>query len=115
MKNIIFIKPKKQLGKIKLTVHKSGKLGFSKEAEKILNLQDNRFVKFGFDNDKSIFLKIQLTHDEECFKIAKAGEYFYILSPELLESFEIKKGETFTFDILEDKDKFFKLQKRHFK
>ena len=115
MNNIIFIKPKSPLGKTKLTLHKTGKFGFSSEANKLLNLAENRFVKFGLDNFKNIFLKVQLEQDDECFRIAKAGEYYYIFSLDLLESLDVKKGENITFDLTEDKEGFFKLKKRHFK
>jgi hypothetical protein len=114
MNKITFIKPKSPLGKIKLTLHKTGKFGFTNEAKKILNLTENRFIKFGLDNFKTIFLKVQLEQDDECFRIAKAGEYYYIFSLDLLEQLNVKKGENITFDLIEDKEGFFKMNKRYF-
>ncbi len=44
--NLTFIKPKKGNGKLKLTVQKTGKLGFSMECNKTFNFDKNGFVKF---------------------------------------------------------------------
>lgn len=114
MNNLTFIKPKKQLGKIKLTLQKSGKFGFSNEASKILNLTKNRFIKFGVDNYKNIFLKVQQEHDEECFRISKAGAYFYLNYSELLEIFNVKKTDSITFDLIKDKGNYFKMKIRNY-
>lgn len=114
MKNITFIKPKKQVGKVKLTLHKSGKLGFSREADKALNISENRYVKFGTDDLKNIYLKTQKELDDECFRITKAGEYFYLNYSELLEVLNVKKSDNVTFDLVHNDNQYFKLVKRNY-
>ncbi len=47
MIDIEFFKPKNQAGKAKISVQKSGRLGFNKIAIEELNLKSNRFCKIG--------------------------------------------------------------------
>jgi len=79
---IKFYKPIVTTGNIKCTIHKNGKMGFSRQAINKLNINENGHVKIGFnaenENDKNLYLVIQDHKDEETFKINKAGDYFYV-------------------------------------
>ena len=113
-----FIKPQEDKGSVKLTVHKTGKLGFSKNAIEMLSLQDNRCCKFarGEDGEK-LYLLITNKKDEYTFNISKAGDYFYVKAKSFLSDLNIDyqdKETTTIFDIseLEEQKGVYKLSKR---
>ena len=54
--NINFIKPKEINTVAKITIHKSGKMGFSRGASELLRLDVNKYAKFGFNEDKDFFI-----------------------------------------------------------
>ena len=110
MNQLKFIKPIKKIGVLKLSTQKSGKIAFSKQLERELNLLENRFLKIGVDNFNNVFFKVQKTTDDETFKISKRGAYFYLEYLELLNILNFKKGELKQFEVKEDKDKFFKIK-----
>ncbi len=109
------IKPKEPNAIAKITVHKTGKLGFSKGAMKILNLEQNKFSKFGYDEEENFFIIMCEDSDDETFNVAKAGDYYYITAKSLLEDLEIdyKSDDTTIFDIRKtEKENIYKLNKR---
>ncbi|MGU3377672.1 hypothetical protein [Chryseobacterium sp. M5A1_1a] len=108
------IKPTKK-SKLKLTVHKSGKLGFSKDCDRLFNLDVNRFVKFAKDNDENTYLKIFNLPDGETFKISKAGDYYYVNDLELLKDLKVSAIQSVTFDLYPSEDGFFAMLKRFYK
>ncbi|WP_312306575.1 hypothetical protein [Chryseobacterium sp.] len=50
------IKPKLNNIKLKLTLQKTGKLGFSAECNRLFNLDENRYVKFATDSENNPYL-----------------------------------------------------------
>lgn len=80
-----FIKPKESNAPAKITVHKSGKLGFSRGAMDLLNLEENRYAKFGLDEEENLCIVMVAEADEETFAVAKAGQYYYINAKVLLQ------------------------------
>lgn len=77
-----FFKPGELEKPIRLSVHKSGKLGFSTEAAKRLKLAVNKTAGIGTnaedENDKNLYLAIMDGDHPGNFKVSKAGNYFYI-------------------------------------
>ena len=61
--DIKFYIPKATTGNIKCTLHKNGKMGFSKQAIEKLHLKTNGYSKLGFNaddsSDKSLYMIIQ--------------------------------------------------------
>lgn len=109
------IKPKEPNAIAKITVHKTGKLGFSKGASEVLELEGNKFAKFGYDDNENFFIVMYKESDEETFNIAKAGDYFYITAKSLLDDLGIdyKSNDTTIFDIKKtEMENMFKLNKR---
>ena len=109
------LKPKEPNAIAKLTVQRSGKLGFSKGALELLDLEANKFAKFGFDELENFYIVIYKESDEETFNISKAGDYYYINAKTLLEDLEIdySSDDTTIFDIRRtDVENTFKLNKR---
>ena len=83
-----FFKPKESTGTYKLTVHKTGKLGFSKAASDLLDLKRNKYCKIGEgkgeDGSASLFMVISKEKDEFTYSISKAGDYYYLKANQLL-------------------------------
>jgi len=100
---------------LKLTFHKSGKLGFSKLCNATLSLQKNKYAKFGKNEIGEMYLYLTNDNEEDTFKIARAGEYYYINIKRNLEDFGINETDSLTFDIGNFEEKFFKLTRRDFK
>jgi len=96
---ISFIKPKHIASNVKCTIHRSGKLGFSKAAIKELNVDETTFVKIGMNeedtNDKNLYMLILKEKDDDAFKVNKAGRYYYLntkyLFEDLMEDYRTKK------------------------
>ncbi|MCL2098545.1 MAG: hypothetical protein FWH23_07310 [Bacteroidales bacterium] len=107
MINLKFIDPIEDNGVAKLTVHKSGKLGISKSAMKLLDITVNRYCKFAYDennNEKSkvLYMVMEKENDGKAYNISKAGEYYYIKAKNLLNELNIDYTDTKTtiiFDI----------------
>lgn len=117
---INYYKPTVTTGNIKCTVHKNGKLGFSRQAIKKLNISEKSYAKIGFNaennNDRDLYLRIQDNRDEETFKINKAGDYYYVNTKYLFDDLKIDYArKKIIFDIKEldeNEDGIYKLSKR---
>lgn len=101
---ITFIQPKLQLGKVKCTVHLSGKLGFSKAAVKELGISDNSFIKLGINeedqNDNNLYMLVMGEESADAYKINKAGDYYYVNTQHLLDKRGIDyKNKKVIYDI----------------
>jgi len=90
---ILFFKPTITTGNIKCTIHKNGKMGFSRQAIHKLKISDNNYAKIGINaenkNEKNLYLIIQGHKDEETFKINKAGDYYYINTKYMFDELDI--------------------------
>lgn len=86
---IRILKPKNSVSPAKLTVQKSGKMSFSKGSVEMLGIEQNRFVKFGIDENNNLYLFFSKKADEETFKISRTGQYYYIMAKALLEDIGI--------------------------
>lgn len=65
--------------KLKATIQKSGRLGFTEEAAKAMDLQSGKYAKFAQDDEKkSLYLIIIREKDEEAFQIKESSGYFYV-------------------------------------
>lgn len=110
-----FIKPEQTASNAKLTVHKTGKLGFSRGAMELLNTADNRFARFGYDEQDQLLMEVSATEQENSFAISKAGEYDYMNAKHLLEELGVDytAPHTTIFDIKKTPEKnIYKLAER---
>ncbi|WP_295811482.1 hypothetical protein [uncultured Apibacter sp.] len=122
MLNLNFVTPREGEGTAKLTVHKSGRLGFSKSAIELLNVENYRYCKFAFnkedETDENIYMVLNKESDEFSFNISKAGEYYYIKAKNFLSDLKIDytdDAKTYIFDIykMDNEDLIvYKLKKR---
>ena len=117
---IKFLKPKLPVGKVKCTVHLSGKLGFSKAAIKELGIDDNSYIKIGINEEESydtnLYMAILGEENADTFKIKKAGDYHYVNTQHLLDELEVDyKNKKVIYDIESfdyEGTKMYKLTKR---
>lgn len=122
MVKLNFFKPKESERNAKVTVHKTGKLGFSKSASDIMDLTNNRYCKIGLntetEEDENLYMVIQKTKDEYTHKVSKAGDYYYLKAKQLLTELGIDYKDddtTVIFDIIPlevDETKYYRLRKR---
>lgn len=117
---IKFYQPITSSGRIKCTIHKNGKLGFSRMAIEQLGISQNKYIKLGFNdedkNDNNLYILIQNYGDNDTYKIIKAGNYFYVNTQALFDKLNFDyEGKKIIFDIqeMENNDiKLYKLNKR---
>jgi hypothetical protein len=66
--------------KLKATIQKTGRMGFTSETVEALKLDDNTYAKFAQDDDRAdvLYLIILRGEDANAFKVVKSGEYFYV-------------------------------------
>lgn len=125
MIDIEFIKPNESESSVKLTVHRTGKLGFSKGAIDLMNIEKNKNCKFGKnknkEEDEKLYMVVSNQRDNLSYKISKAGDYYYIKAKELLRELNIDYSDqatTVIFDIREidnNGQRIFELNKREIK
>ena len=76
-------------GTIKATVHRDGKLGFSSGAARKLGLEQGKSFLVARDKsdpeDRTLYLKAATSDIGEAYKIAKAGDYFYLRIKNILD------------------------------
>ena len=108
--------------KLKVTIHSSGRLGFTADTAAKLDLSDRTFIKFAKDDeiDNELFMVFVDKEDEDTFKVIKSGNYFYLQTTAMFQSFgyDFKKFNIM-FDMVRMSDydkivngKVYKLNKR---
>ncbi len=84
--------------KAKATIHQTGKLGFSNEAISYLQIKEDMYIKFAQneedENDLNLYALLTTQNAEECFKISKAGNYYYVNTKGLFDSIGVNYKET---------------------
>jgi len=104
---IKFFNPDSLDRNLKATVHKSGKLGFTVDAAKKLKLETNKSAAIGANeddpSDESLYVIVYNEVRNDAFRIAKAGQYYYINLKALFDALKINyKGESVVYDISEE-------------
>lgn len=89
--------------KLKATIQSSGKLGFTDDTAKELNLSEDTYIRIGADqNDKSLMYLVVVAQSDMAFKVCKAGEYYYLPTTRLFLAlgFDFQaKNKTIMFDL----------------
>jgi hypothetical protein len=90
---------------LKATIHSSGKIGFTKNAADKLNLGESKSARIAVNDedskDTNLYVVISDDGVEGAFKIAKAGEYFYINTKALFDSMEMDYTKyNYVYDIV---------------
>lgn len=115
-----FFNPNSLEKNLKATVHKTGKLGFTVDAAKKMQLSVEKSAGIGVNEDdqtdKNLYVVIYPNKQEGAFNISKAGQYYYINTKALFDSLKIDyiKGYV-VYDISEeliDDQRIFKFKRR---
>lgn len=117
---IEFIKASELDGNVKATIHANGKLGFNRNAEKRLSLEQVKSVKIGrtkdYEKDRTLFLVTTDEIDPDGFAVMKSGAYYYANTRSLFDLLgEDYENIKVIYDISEidhDGQKIFKLKRR---
>lgn len=88
--------------KLKATIHRSGKLGFTAETMKELNLDEKTYVRFAKDSDDKNVIYLAVIHhaEPECFKLMKSSDYLSVPTGKMFKElgFDYSK-HTVMFDV----------------
>lgn len=93
-------------GSIKVTIHKTGKMGFSQAAIEELGIDKNTYAKIAENaddkSDKNLYMFLTRERDEKGLKISKAGNYYYLNTKYLFDKLGFDyRNKKFIFDIIE--------------
>jgi len=110
-----FFSPSDSISIAKVTVHRSGKMGFSKGAAELLKIEERRYCKFGVNDEEKLFIVMFKENVEGTFNIAKAGNYYYVVARTLLNDMGVdyKSKDTVIFDLVKtEQNNTFRMDKR---
>lgn len=72
--------------KLKVTIQASGRLGFTDETAKALDLASGKFAKFAKDDEKDILYLIIIDKgDEDAFSIKLSSNYYYVPTRQMFD------------------------------
>lgn len=90
---IKFHSPKELDRNLKVSIHRSGKMGFTVDTANKLKLSVGKSAAIGTNeddtNDDSLFLVIYPDVQENTFRVSKAGGYYYINTKPLFDTLKI--------------------------
>ena len=91
----------------KVTIHKTGKMGFTMDAARKLNLAEMKSANIAYNksnsNDTSLYLLIYQDINEGKFRVSKAGLYYYINTKILFDNLKIDYSNgNITYDMSEE-------------
>ena len=72
--------------KLKVAIQLSGKLGFTAETAKKLNITTESGIKFALNDDNDLYLINCKKSDESSFKVLKSGPYYSMNTKTLFDS-----------------------------
>jgi len=105
---------------LKATIQKTGKLGFTIEAAKKMDLSNEKSIGIAYNEEdeeiNDLYIIVNDEIDKKAFKVNKAGEYHYVNTKALFDKLKWDyTKESISFDITEEKidgKKFFKFTRR---
>lgn len=122
MTAIRFYSAKQYSAKLKVTIQSTGKLGFTDDTAKELDLSPQTYIKLGADesNPDVMYLVVLPIANDDAFKVCKAGNYFYLPTTMLFLSLGYDfRNKTIIFDLTRSAEfdeefggKVYKLNKR---
>jgi hypothetical protein len=102
------------------SIHQTGRTGFSTDANKLLKLNGNRYIRIARKNNDgekdNLYLFIDNEETEGSFKVIKAGKYFYLNTAPLFDELKYNYKEVkYTYKIrIFDKEKEIYLLTRYY-
>lgn len=84
---IQIISAKRFATKLKATIQRSGRLGFTEETARYMNLAEEKFAKFAQDDESgTLYLIIHDIRDEDSFEIRSSSGYYYVPAKMMFDS-----------------------------
>ena len=99
---IKFYSAKQYSAKLKVTIQATGKLGFTDDTAKELELSTQTYIKLGADESDPdvMYLVVLQEADDDAFKVCKAGDYYYLPTTVLFLSLGYDfRNKTIIFDL----------------
>ena len=85
--SITIISAKRFATKLKATIQRSGRLGFTEETARYMNLADEKFAKFAQDDESgTLYLIIIDKRNEDCFDIRSSSGYYFVPAKMMFDS-----------------------------
>ena len=73
--------------KLKATIQRSGRLGFTEETARYMNLADEKFAKFAQDDENgTLYLIIIDKRNEDSFDIRSSSGYYFVPAKMMFDS-----------------------------
>ena len=107
MGDVIFYSAKKYSAKLKVTIQATGKLGFTDDTAKELELSTQTYIKLGGDESDPdvMYLVVLQEANDDAFKVCKAGDYYYLPTTVLFLSLGYDfRNKTIIFDLTRAKE-----------
>ena len=99
-----FIKASEFAPNIKCSIHRNGKLGFSRSAIEFLKLNSNKSLMFAIneeDDNENLYFIIRDEIVEDAFRVNKAGSYLYLNTKSMFDKYNYDYRTTnIMFDIV---------------
>lgn len=97
----------KNFGKVlKVTIQKSGRLGFSSDAAVAMNLDTDTYFLIGKDEEiKADLIMVKINAgNPDAFQVKKSGVYYYLDTTALFDMlhYNYKSGTNIFFDVIRD-------------
>ncbi len=103
---LVFYKNESASGRLKATIQKTGKLGFTESSSKHLKFGENSVVQFATDDQEDgvlYLINMPDSQDETVFKVCKAGRYYYVNTKILFDNLGLDyESNTIIFDLKRD-------------
>ncbi len=99
---ISILSAKKFATKLKATIQASGRLGFTDDTAKVLDLKSEKFAKFAKDDENGdLYLIIISKEDEDAFEIKLSSGYYYVPAKLMFDSLGFDyENNTIMFDLV---------------
>lgn len=98
---IKILNAKKLSVKLKVTIQQTGKLGFTEETAKELELSPDRYIRFAQDDaNGQLYLAVHSEENVDSFKVCSSGRYYYLQTTAFFRTLEYDfTNKTIMFDL----------------
>lgn len=90
--------------KLKVSIQSTGRLSFTDDTAKTLEIKDGTPIKFALDEDRdnSLYLIVASnSDDDDAFRVRKSGSYYYVPTKSLFDALEIDYfNKTIGYDLI---------------
>ena len=92
--------------KLKATIHKSGRLGFTEATQHAIGINQDTCLRFAtddIDGETILFMSVSRDFDEDAFKVYRSGSYYSIPTTQLFNSLGLDyRSNIIMFDLVRE-------------